>query len=441
MSEAAPTAHFQLSTSNRERTRVILAGSIGTALEFYDFGIYGYLTVALAHQFFPAGNPSAALLSTLATFAVAFVVRPVGGIIFGHIGDKISRRHALALSVIGMAGATFLVGVLPSYAAVGVAAPLLLVVLRILQGLSAGGEIGGAIAMIAESVEERRRGFWCSLAQSGSLLGLLSASGAIGLLNLVLTADQVQSWGWRIPFWLAIPTGLIGLYVRSKLEESELFIENRRRATTPSVPIVAVFRANKVAVAKAFSVAAIDFAAYYVAFVYLATYQTTQLHISKTTSQWSTSAAIFLAMITLPLAGYYSDRIGRKKVIAWTSVAFAVLPLPLFALMNTGSVAAAILAQLVLSLCVASIMGVVFSALAELFGTGVRFSGMALGYNLSAALVGGLTPYISQGLIGWTGTSLAPAFWLIAVALVTLLTTPTMKETAQTRLQKDAIVS
>lgn len=444
MAEAAPAGSIHPPApvlTNRDRSRIIQAGAIGTALEFYDFGVYGYLAVVLAHEFFPTGNPAAALLSTLATFAVAFVVRPIGGIIFGHIGDKISRKRSLALSVIGMAGATFLVGLLPGYATVGVAAPLLLVLLRVLQGLSAGGEIGGAVSMVAESVDQRRRGFWCSLAQSASLIGLLASSAVVGLLNLALTADQVQSWGWRIPFLLAIPTGIIGLYVRSKLEESELFIENRKRGTTPRVPIIAVLKTNKAAVGRAFSIAAIDFAAYYVVFVYLAIYQKNELKISATTSQWATSATIFLAMLSLPAFGHLSDRVGRKKVIAGASIAFLALPLPLFAFMNTGSVAAAIVAQVILGLCVGSIMGVVWAALAELFGTGVRFSGMALGFNLSAALIGGLTPYISQWLIGKTGTSLAPALWLMAVALLTLLVTATMKETAQTRLQKGVTVS
>lgn len=429
----------EVSSTGRDRRRIIVGGGIGTVLEFYDFGIYGYLAVVLAAEMFPSDDPAAALLSTLATFAVAFLVRPIGGILFGHIGDKLSRKQALALSILGMAGSTFLIGVLPTYVAVGVLAPLLLVVLRVIQGLSAGGEIGGAVSMISESVERDRRGFWCSLAQSGSLIGLLGASAVVGLLNLMLTHQQVVAWGWRIPFWIALPTGLVGLYVRSRLEESEIFIQSKRAGETPKVPIVEVFKSSKVAVVRAFGIAAVDFAAYYVVFVYLSIYMVTELGISKSTAQWSTSATIAIAMLTLPLAGHLSDRIGRKKVIAGVTLALIVLPLPLFAAMNTGSLAVAILAQVVLGLCVAGIMGVIWAALAELFGTGVRFSGMALGFNLAAAIVGGLTPYVSQWLIGGTGTTLAPSFWLIAVAIVTLVTTLTMRETSNVSLHSRSV--
>lgn len=420
--------------TGRDRTRVIQAGAIGTALEFYDFGVYGYLAIVLAAKFFPQENPTAGLLSTLAAFAAAFVVRPIGGVIFGHIGDKISRKAALAISVIGIALATFLVGVLPTYSAVGIAAPTLLVLLRVIQGLSAGGEIGGAVSMISESVASRRRGFWCSLAQSGSLLGLLASSAVVGVVNLIFTSDQVQSWAWRLPFLLALPTGLIGLYVRLRLEESIAFLENKRQGSVSKVPIVDVFRHSKGAVLKAFGIAAVDFAAYYIVFVYMSIYLQGELGFSKSVAQWSTSATIFLAMLSLPYFGWLSDRVGRKKVIAGASIAMIVLPLPIFIMMGAGGPVLAIIGQLVFGLCVAAIMGVVWAALAELFGTGIRFTGMALGYNLSAALVGGLTPYVAQWLIGATGTQLAPAFWLIAIAVITLITVATMRETAQERL-------
>jgi len=440
MSEDVHAADAAPSMTNRERRKIIQAGAIGTALEFYDFGIYGYLAVVLATEFFPSDDPSAALLSTLATFAVAFLVRPIGGILFGHIGDKTSRKRALALSVIGMALATFLIGLLPTYATVGVLAPLLLLVLRLIQGLSAGGEIGGAASMISESVGNDRRGFWCSLAQSGSLLGLLTASGAIGLLNLLLTDDQVLDWGWRIPFLLALPTGIVGLYVRSRLEESAIFLESKAKGETPTVPIVEVVTNARAAVANGVGIAAVAFAAFYVVFVYLALYMVNQLDLSPTLAQWSTSASIFLAMMTLPAAGMLSDRVGRKKVVAGSSIALAVLPIPLLAWMNGGGAFAAVVSQLILGLCVAAIMGVIWAALAELFGTGIRFSGMALGYNLAAATVGGFTPYVSQWLIDWTGISVSPAFWLAGMAIVSLLTCLTMTETAQRSLRTEQLL-
>lgn len=431
-SAEAPRSQLELTT--RERRRIVLASGIGTALEFYDFGVYGYLAIILAANFFPAQSPVAALLSTLATFAVAFLVRPIGGVIFGHIGDKISRKRALALSVIGMAIATFLIGVLPTYSVIGILAPILLVSLRIVQGLSAGGEIGGAVSMISETVSNRTRGFWSSLAQSGSLVGLVLASGTVGLCNALLGSEQMTAWGWRIPFLLALPTGLIGIYVRSKLEESTLFLQAKQEGKVAKIPILEVFRSHKGSVLKAFGIAAMDFAAYYVVFVYLSIYIVNHLDLSSTYAQWSTSATIMLAMVSLPLFGWISDRVGRKKVIAGSAVALIVLPMPLFMLLNSGSMVVIVLAQMVLGLCVAAIMGVIWAALAELFGTGVRFSGMALGFNLAAAIVGGLTPYISEWLLNATGSIYSPAWWLIGVSVVTLLTTLTLRETARADL-------
>lgn len=431
---AATASGGRLELTARERRRIVLASGIGTALEFYDFGVYGYLAIIIAANFFSEQNPVTALLSTLATFAVAFLVRPIGGIIFGHIGDKISRKRALALSVLGMATATFLIGILPTYAVIGVFAPILLVTLRIVQGLSAGGEIGGAVSMISESVPNQTRGFWTSLAQSGSLVGLVLASATVGLCNMLLTAEQMSAWGWRLPFLMALPTGVVGIYVRSRLEESALFLQVKREGKVARIPILEVLRRSKGAVAKAFGIAAMDFAAYYVVFVYLSIYIVNHLDLSSTYAQWSTSATIMLALLTLPLFGWLSDRIGRRKVVAGSAVMLIVLPMPLFMLLNSGNLVIIVLAQMVLGLCVAAIMGVIWAALAELFGTGIRFSGMALGFNLGAALVGGLTPYISEWLLNATGSVYSPAWWLIGVSAVTLLTALTLRETARADL-------
>lgn len=256
----------------------------------------------------------------------------------------------------------------------------------------------------------------------------------VGLCNALLTSEQMSAWGWRLPFLMALPTGVVGVYVRSKLEESALFLQVKQEGKLARIPILEVVRSAKGAVAKAFGIAAMDFAAYYVAFVYLSIYIVNHLNLSPAYAQWSTSATIFLALLTLPAFGALSDRIGRKKVVAGSAAALIVLPMPLFMLLNSGNMVVIVLAQMVLGLCVAAIMGVIWSALAELFGTGIRFSGMALGFNLGAALVGGLTPYISEWLLNATGSVYSPAWWLIGVSVVTLLTSFTLRETARADL-------
>lgn len=417
-----------------ERRRVVWAGFIGSTVEFYDFGVYGYLATTVAVLFFPSVDPVAALLSTLAIFAIAFVVRPIGGILLGHYGDKFGRKKALALSVIAMAIATVITGLLPTYAAIGIGAPILLLAARLLQGLSAGGEIGGAATMVAESAPNNRRGFLCSSSQAGSLAGLLLASAVVGLTKLACSPEQLASWGWRIPFLLALPTGLIGLYVRRRLEDSPAFERISREGEVARVPILEVFRHNRGPVLKAFGVAAVDFAGYYVVFVYLTIYLSKEGPLSASAASWSTTATILIAAVTLPMFGLLSDRIGRRKVVTGAAIAFVVLPLPMFMLLSGSSPALAILAQIVLGLCVSAIMGALWATLAEMFNTKVRFSGMALGFNVAAALVGGTAPYLSQWLIGAFGSPIAPAYFLIVMALVTLGTTFTLRETARTDL-------
>jgi MHS family proline/betaine transporter-like MFS transporter len=417
-----------------QRRRVILAGFIGSAVEFYDFGVYGYLATTIALLFFPGTDPVAALLSTLAVFAIAFLVRPLGGILFGHFGDTHGRRRALAVSVVAMALATVLTGLLPTYGTIGVLAPALLVVMRLLQGLSAGGEVGGAAAMLAENAPNARRAAMCSLVTAGSLIGLLLASGVVALTNLLLAPEQVAAWGWRIPFLLALPTGLVGLFVRLRLEETRAFQRIDRIGEVARIPIAEVVTNSRGPLLKAFGVAAASFAGYYIAFVYLAIYLTTEGGLSKTAATWSTTATIFAAAVALPLFGLVSDRFGRRRVLALSSIAFVILPLPAFILMSAGHPGLAIAAHIVLGLCVAANMGGLWAALAELFGTRIRFSGMALGFNLAAALVGGTAPYIAQWLIGATGSPLAPAYFLIAMALVTLAAVGLLRETANTEL-------
>jgi MHS family proline/betaine transporter-like MFS transporter len=416
------------------RTRVLVAGGIGSVVEFYDFGVYGYLAIVTAPLFFPKSNPSAALLANLAVFATAFVVRPIGSILFGHIGDRSGRKPALVLSVIVMALATFLIGLLPTAGAIGTLAPIVLVIARVAQGLSAGGESAGAATLISEASLDRHRGLMCCASQAGGLLGLLLSSGVVALLNLTFAPDTIASWGWRIPFLLALPTGLIGWYIRLKVEDSAAFSRVVREGHLASVPFVAALRTSFIPILQTFGICAMDFVGYYLVFVYLSIYLQTSAHLTRSAAIWSTTATLMTAVIVLPFFGFLSDRIGRRPVIIGSAIAFLVLTLPMFNLINSGSVPLAVTAQIVLGVCVASIMGVLWATIAELFPTAVRYSGLGFAFSLTAATIGGTTPYIASWLMEITADNRAPAYYLMTSAAVTLITALMLTENAGKRM-------
>jgi MHS family proline/betaine transporter-like MFS transporter len=416
--------------SAAQRRKVVLAAGIGTVVENFDILLYGYSATTIAELFFPHSSPMAGLLATLAIFAVAFVVRPIGGILFGHFGDRYGRKPALAVSVIAMAVATFFVGILPTHATIGDTAPLLLVMIRLLQGLAAGGELGGATTMLAESSRDDHRGFITSSAQVGSLGGFLLASAVVALTNLAFSKEQLTEWAWRIPFLLALPTGLVGLYIRSKLEEPLLFKQIEKSGKLARLPVIEAFRTSFTLVLKAVGICAVDFAGIYIVLVYVSIYLQTIGKMSRVQATWSTSATLLVALLALPVFGRLSDRFGRRPVLAASCIGFLILTIPMFRVMQADNLALAVLAQIVLGLCVACIMAPLLATLAELFPTRVRYSGICLGFNLTAVLVGGFSPYIATWLIAETGDKSAPAYFLMAMAIITLGTLLTVRETA-----------
>lgn len=411
------------------RRKAAIGGIVGSFVQFYDYGIYGYVAVIMAPLFFPGDDPTAALLATFAVFAASFLANPIGGLLFGHFGDKIGRTKILAITILGMAIATTSIGLLPTYAAIGVAAPILLILVRLMQGLFAGGETGGAAVLLAEASKPESRGFFSALKQSGSTLGLMTATGLVGLLHVLLSPEQMSDWGWRLPFFLSLPTGLIGLYIRRRLEDSPAFTRIEQRAEVAHVPIKEVFRNHKLAILRTFGVSVVDFVGYYLVFVYLASYLVKYGPLSATQASWSTAGTIFLAACTLPFFGMLSDKIGRKKVIVGASLAFLVLTLPVFGWLGSDNVALAIVGQMVLGLCVAAIMGVIWAVLSEQFPTNVRYTGMSFGFNMAGALVGGMAPFIATWLIAKTANPIAPAWFIMFAAIVTLITAFTLKET------------
>ncbi|KUH85424.1 MULTISPECIES: MFS transporter [unclassified Mycobacterium] len=413
-----------------EVRKAITGASISNAVEWFDFAIYGFLATFIAANFFPAGNETAALLNTFAIFAAAFFMRPLGGFVFGPLGDKLGRQRVLALVILLMSGATVLIGLLPTYASIGVAAPLLLLFLRCLQGFSAGGEYGGGAVYLAEFASDRRRGLTITFMAWSGVLGFLLGSVTVTLLQALLPPAAMESYGWRIPFLIAGPLGLVGLYIRLRLDDTPQFAELSRSDRVAKSPLREAVRTSWRLILQVIGLFIVFNIGYYVVFTFLPTYFIKTLGFSKTDAFVSITLASLVALILiLPLAAL-SDRIGRRPMLIAGSVAFAVLGYPFFLLLNSGSMVAAIAAHCGLAVIESIYVSAAVSAGVELFATTVRYSGFSIGYNICVAGFGGTTPYVVTWLASETGSDLAPAWYLIVAAVVSLAAILTLRESA-----------
>ncbi len=410
--------------------RAVAGASIGNAVEWFDFAIYGFLATFIAGQFFPAGDETAALLNTFAIFAAAFFMRPLGGFVFGPLGDRIGRQRVLALVILLMSAATLGIGLLPTYGAIGVLAPLLLLVLRCLQGFSAGGEYGGGAVYLAEFATDERRGVTVTFMVWSGVLGFLLGSITVTLLQAVLSTAAMESYGWRIPFLIAGPLGLVGLYIRLRLSDTPQFAELSKSDQTAESPLREAVSTAWRSILQVIGLMIVFNIGYYVVFAFLPSYFIKTLQFSATDAFLSITLACLVALVLiLPLA-MLSDRIGRRPLLIGGAVAFAVLGYPLFLLLNTGSLAAAIAAHCVLAAIESVYVSTAVSAAVELFATRVRFSGFSIGYNVCVAVFGGTTPYIVTWLTATTGDAIAPAYYLVIAAMVSFGVVLTLRESA-----------
>jgi MFS transporter, MHS family, proline/betaine transporter len=416
--------------------KAVTGASIGNAVEWFDFAIYGFLATFIAANFFPTGDETANLLKTFAIFAAAFFMRPLGGFVFGPLGDRIGRQRVLALVILLMSGATVAIGLLPTYASIGVAAPLLLLFLRCLQGFSAGGEYGGGAVYLAEFASEGRRGLTVTFMAWSGVVGFMIGSVTVTLMQALLPADAMESYGWRIPFLIAGPLGLIGLYIRLRLDDTPQFAELSKSEQVAKSPLREAVRTSWRQILQVIGLFIVFNVGYYVVFTFLQAYLITTLKFSKTEAFVSMTLATFVALVLiLPLAAL-SDRIGRKPMLLAGSAAFAVLGYPLFLLLNSGSLTAAIAAHCALAAIESVYVSTAVAAGVELFATNVRYSGFSIGYNVCVAAFGGTTPYIVTWLTTETGNNVAPAYYVVVAAVVSLLTILTMRETARRPLRK-----
>ena len=419
----------------RETVRVAIAGMIGSTVEWYDFYIYGTAAaLVFGHKFFPSFSPVAGTLAAFGTFAVGFVARPLGGVIFGHFGDRIGRKRALILTLFLMGAATVAIGLLPSYAVIGVWAPLALVTLRFLQGFAVGGEWGGAVTMVVESSPPSRRGFFGSMPQMGVPLGLVLSTAIYSLLTL-LPEDDFNDWGWRVPFLLSAVLIIVGLVIRAKINETPTFAKLKEEHTEYKLPVKKAFQTRWREILLTVGLYVSAGIPFYIVTVFVLSYGSKELDIPRGVLLTGMLVAAILEAITVPYFGALSDRLGRRPVFI-TAAAFALLlGFPFFWLLSTGSTGLIWLAIiLALALAHAGMYGPTAALYAEMFDPGVRYTGTSVGYQLGG-VVAGFVPLTAGALVSAAGGASWPiaTIWAVAAA-VGLLSALIVRETRGTDL-------
>ncbi len=400
--------------------RNMVGGSVGNILEWYDFAVFGYFAPFIGAHFFPAEDPMASLIKAYGVFAAGYLMRPLGGIIFGHIGDRLGRKRALQLSVAMMAIPTTLLGLLPTYAQVGVTASALLILLRLVQGLSVGGELVGSISFITESAPPGRRGFFGSLTLFSAIGGVMVGSLAAAVAHAVLSPEHLAAWGWRIPFLAGFLIGVFGLWMRKGLRETPEFEKTKSEGKVSRSPVLEVVRTMP---GKILQVAGLVMAmggGFYILFVWWPTYLTHMVKPPVPHALAVNTVCMVVFMALIPLAGFFSDKWGRKKVLLVYAAGLTLAAYPLFTLVDHGTLLGALAAQLCFAVLVSGVQGPIPATIVEIFPTRTRFSGIALGYNITLGLVGGTAPLICTWLVQATGDIAAPAYYLMILALVTV---------------------
>ncbi|MBV8776579.1 MAG: MFS transporter [Alphaproteobacteria bacterium] len=415
--------------------RAITAGVVGNVLEWYDYGVYGYLVPIISQLFFPSGDPTVSLLSTFAVFGVGFVMRPVGSIVFGIYGDRKGRRKALSAVIFVMAASTFAMGLLPTYAQAGVIGPALMVVVRLFQGLSTGGEFGGSSAYIVEYAPQHRRGYFGSFQLVGVATGFLCGSLTAALLNSLLSKEDLAAWGWRLPFLFGLAVGIVGAYMRWEISDTPIFTDIEEQGATAKAPFVEAIARHPKETLLAFTSTLHNTVAYYIALIYMTNYMINIGKLPQPTALWISTAGLAFMIVQLPFWGRLSDRVGRRPLMIFSCVAFILLGYPFFLLASSGNLTLAVIGELLMMVCYAPYAATCASFLTEIIPTRVRYTSMSFGYNIAVAIFGGFAPFIATWLIRETGSSSAPAFYLIAAAVVTGIAVLRCRETAFTPLR------
>jgi MHS family proline/betaine transporter-like MFS transporter len=399
------------------RRRTILAGIAGNVMEWYDFSVYGYFAAVIGRQFFPAKDPASSLLASFGVFAAGFLMRPIGSLVFGHVGDKLGRKSALTASVLMMAVPTFLVGLLPTWREIGVAASALLVLLRLLQGMSVGGEWSTSAIFLVERSAPGRRGRLGSLATSGACVGVLLGSGVGAALTTILPREAVESWGWRVPFLVGVILGGVGLWIRRNWTEAP---PDEGQPAPARSPVREAFAGEWRMILRLIGLNAMGAVSFYLCFVYVTTWlrQVDRLETSQALD--INTVAIAALALLVPAAGALSDRIGRKPLLLTAAAGVVILAWPLFWLMSRPDPWVILAGQLGFAVLSACFWGASPTTMVEIVPSRLRCTIVAVGYNTGLAILGGLTPIAAVYAIERTGDDLSPAFLVMAAAAVSL---------------------
>lgn len=418
----------------------VRAAALGNIMEWFDFGVYSYLATVIGNVFFAGTSPSLQLVATFGTFAAAFLVRPIGGMVFGPLGDLIGRQKVLAITMIMMSVATFCLGLIPSYNSIGAAAPLLLLLVRLVQGFSTGGEYGGAATFIAEYSPDKQRGFAGSFLEVGTITGYLLGALLVTLLNYLLSTNSMLDWGWRLPFFVSAPLGIFGLYIRLKLEETPAFqahIEKQEKDEKErgSRGVMALLGQNLGALAQCIGLVLLFNVSNYMLTAYMPSYLSDTLGLGDHASLLLVIVLMFIMLPMTALCGRITDTLGRRPVIALGAAGLIVLSYPAFLLITSHQIGLVFLGLLILGILHGCFSGTMPSTLPALFATDIRYSALAIGFNISVSLFGGTTPLINAWLVEKTGNLMIPAFYMAIAGVVGLVTIWTVKESAKRPLQ------
>ncbi|GGU59602.1 MFS transporter [Lentzea flava] len=418
--------------------KVVGASLIGTTVEWYDFFLYGSAAALVFNKlFFPTADPLTGTLLAFTTYAIGFLARPLGGLVFGHFGDRLGRKRLLVLSLLLMGGATMLMGVLPTYASVGVLAPLLLTFLRLVQGFALGGEWGGAVLIVSEHGDPARRGFWASWPQAGAPGGNLLATAVLAVLAAVQSDADFLAWGWRIPFLLSGVLVVIGLWIRLQVAESPVFLEAQKKAPKhEKAPVFELLRHNWREVLVAMGARLAENVSYYVITAFILVYVTTGLGLSKSVGLNAVLIASAVHLVTIPVWGHLSDRFGRRAIYLVGAVGMAVWVFAFFALLDTRDPVLITLATTVGLVLHGAMYGPQAAFFSELFGTRVRYSGASIGYQLASIAAGALAPLIATALLKAYKSSFPISIYVVAMCVLTVVAVVVARETRGADLEE-----
>lgn len=411
------------------RRKAVIAACIGNFIEYYDFVIYGYFATVIAGLFFPSNNETVSLLLTFSAFALSYLARPLGAIIFGFIGDKYGRRAPLTVAILLIAGCTTLIGLLPTYESIGIAAPIILTVARLLQGVSVGGEYGGALAFISEYSPDNRRGFYTGWQTFTIGLALVVGAAVAAVLTASLTSEDLATWGWRVPFLVGLPLGLVGLYMRLKLEETPHFAALQQRLEVENAPLRVGVKQNWRQMLISMGIMVIPSLCIYIFFIFQPTYLETYLKYAPDVAQRINLIGLIFYCAVLPFFARLSDRVGRRPLLVGGAVAVGVVTYPGFMVLGSGNAVLATIALCVMGLAFAPFSAASLVALAESFPTTFRYTGVSLSLQIPVTIFGGFASLVATALIAGTGDLRSPALMVMAGSVISALAAWAYRET------------